>query len=154
RVLRVQGQPVSIVGVTAPGFNGLKTGRRADITVPYSVQLQSAPDFLPTHDSVSTDLPIVARLKEGVTEAQALAAVEATVQQYLQEPEATTWRFLWKEPRPIELVPVAEADNLLRSRFASPLMVLMSVVGIVLAIGCANVAALVLARASARTKEV
>jgi putative ABC transport system permease protein len=154
KTLLVQGQPVSIVGVTAPGFNGLQAGTRADVSVPYSVQLQNEPDFLPTHDSVSTDFPIVARLKHGVTQTQALAALEATVQQYLQEPEATMWRYLWQQPRPLELVPAVQGDNLLRNRFASPLMVLMAVVGIVLAIGCANVAALVLARASARMKEV
>jgi predicted permease len=154
RTLLVQGQPVSIVGVTAPGFNGLQSGTRADVTVPYSVQLQGAPDSLPTHDSVSTDLPVVARLKQGVTEAQALAALDATVQQYLQDPEATMWRLLWQQPRPIELVPAAQAENLLRSRFGDLLMALMTVVGILLAIGCANVAALVLARASARMKEV
>src|SRR5262245_18749477 len=87
KTLLVQGQPVTIVGVTAPAFKGLKAGARADVTIPYAVQLQIEPGFLPTHDSVSTDLPVVVRLKRGVTETQGLAAVEAALQQYLQEPE-------------------------------------------------------------------
>jgi predicted permease len=154
RTLLVQGQPVSIVGVSAAGFNGLRLGSRADVTVPYAVALQNDPNFLPRHDSISTDMPIVARLKQGITETQALAAVEAVLERYLQEPEAIVWRRWWEQPRPLALIPAAQAENLLRSRFGGPLMVLMAVVGIVLAIGCANVATLVLARASARAKEV
>jgi putative ABC transport system permease protein len=154
RTLLVQGQPVSIVGVSAPGFNGLQLGSRADVTVPYVVALQNEPNFLPGNDSISTSMPIVARLKQGVQQPQALAAVDAVLRQYLQEPEAIVWRRWWQQPRPLALVPAMQAENLLRSRFGGPLMVLMAVVGIVLAIGCANVATLVLARASARIKEV
>lgn len=154
KTMFVQGQPVSIVGVSAPEFNGLKSGARADVTVPYVVQLQNEPGFLPTHDSVSTDLPVVVRLKQGVTETQGLAAVEAALRQYLQEPEANFWRRLWQQPRPFALLPAAQGEEGLRNRFGNPLRVLMAVAGIVLVIGCANVGALVLARASTRVKEV
>ena len=154
KTLLVQGQPVSIVGVTAPAFNGLKSGARADVTVPYSVQLQNEPNFLPMHDSLSSDVPIVVRLKRGIPEARALAALDAVLRPYLQEPEAVLWRRMWAQPRPFHLMPAAQGEEFLRNRFGNPLLVLMAVAGIVLVIGCANVAALVLARASVRAKEV
>jgi len=87
RTLTIDARPIAIVGVTAPGFEGLEPGRRLDITLPLAVRTLDAPGFLTMHDTWLGDMPIVARLKPGVQEAQASAAIGALARQYFAEPE-------------------------------------------------------------------
>jgi predicted permease len=146
RRLLVGTNPATIVGVTPPGFTGLQPGAPVDITVPIRLegrQLQSRTLWWMT---------AFGRLKPGVTVDQARADLETLFDTYMVsigQPREKRGYFSH-----IELVPAARGLNGLRREFSEPLWILMGVVVVVLLIGCANVANLLVARASARQGEI
>jgi predicted permease len=154
KTLNIQGRAVTIVGVTAPSFHGLESGIHFDLTLPLSFRAIDEPQFLDARDGW-TSFPIVGRLKHGMSEAQALAAVDRVFQPFWQEPENGWAR---EDPanktRPAVILPAARGSSDLRRKYSEPLRVMMGMVALVLLIACANVANLLLARAAARTKEV
>ena len=73
---------MTIVGVTAPGFSRPRAWPGSRLVLPLALKTLDDPGFLTAHDNL-TSMPLVARLETGVTEAQARAAVESVLQQYL-----------------------------------------------------------------------
>jgi predicted permease len=154
QTMTIDGRSATIVGVTAPGFHGLSSGYRIDITMPISIKALNDPGFLDARDGW-TSLSLVGRLKPGVTDARALATVDAVFRRFWMEPENAWARDGGRaDAESGLLVPAGKGSSDLRSTYSKPLRALMGMVGIVLLISCANVANLLLARASARTKEV
>lgn len=139
--------PVVIVGVTPPEFVGLQPGSPFDVTVPIRLagrQLQSRTLWWMT---------AIGRVKPDVTVEQARADLHALWDGYMtdigQPPGKRNPYF-----NGIELVPASRGLNGLRREFSQPLWILMGIVVVVLLIGCANVANLLVARASARHHEM
>ena len=154
QTLVLNGHTVAIVGVTAPEFTGLQPGTRPDITLPLSVRVLDEKNFLDMRDTW-TSLPILARLQPGISEAQATAAADVALQQYMARPE-NRW-IVERSPEAFSaarLLPAAKGSRSLRQRYETPLIVLMALVGLILLIAATNVANLLLVRGEARAKEV
>jgi predicted permease len=152
--ISVNGRVLTIVGVTAPGFTGLVPGLRPDIMLPISIRALEEPDFLNTHGTW-TSMPIVARLKPGVSEAQALAAVDVAFKQYMSEQE-NRW-IAEQDPEGFKnarLESAARGSAGLRTRYGTPLWILIALTGMILLIAASNVANLMLVRGEARSREV
>jgi predicted permease len=146
--IRVDGRAVTIVGVTAPGFEGFTPGRPPDITLPLALKAAGEPDYLTMHDTW-TSLVMVARLASGVSEQQANSAMDVVFRQYLSEPANA-----WYKIDSTVLLAARWGSGELRQRYAVSLTVLMAMVVVVLIIAMANFALLQLSRGSARAKEM
>ena len=154
RPLTVGGHTVTIVGVTARGFEGLQPGRSIDITLPLSIRAQDEPDFLEDIGSW-TGMPLVARLRPGITASAAEPMVHAAYVEHMMQPGIGVGRDRNRQfVLTAALVPAARGADRLRREYTPALAVLMAIVGAVLLIACVNVANLFLSRGATRTNEV
>ncbi len=156
KTLYIKSIPFTIVGVTAPSFNGVSYSGAVDFWVPLQTNPQLNAWGEPESDVSRLgspkwwDLPMLARLRFGIQPDKAQRILQPTFWQAATEGAGQLDPKRWPAHLgfdPLRGIPGAQ------DRYRTPLEIMMALVGLVLLIACTNVALLVIARNTVRQRE-
>ena len=161
QTINVNGYPLTVVGVAQKGFSSEMFGNSPDVYAPLSMRQELVPDLPPNSltDRLNYWFGIFGRMKPGMTLERAAVEINVPYRAQLEEDIALMRQpgsdFLQRfRAKKIVLKPGEHGRGGLRDQGREPILLLMGMTVLVLAIACANVANLQLARGAARAREV
>src|SRR4051812_10427900 len=158
--LIVNGQSLTIVGVTPKGFDGTTLGSKPEVYVPITLRGTMQPGYRTWANRQNYSLYLFGRLNRGVKIEGARDALNAQYHAIINDVEAPLQRGMSDatmakfRAKPIVLEPGGLGQSSTRSVARTPLFMLLGVTGFVLLIACANIANLLLARSATRASEM
>ncbi len=161
QTITISNHTLTIIGVSQAGFDGVDIGYVPSVRVPVLMKAEMTPNWDDVDNRRSRWVNVFGRLKPGVTIEQAKATLQpyfhGILEQELLQPffsKTSTYtreQFLKGQ---VDLLPAAQGRSPIRQQLSQPLWLLLGIVGGVLLIACANVASLLIARATSRQKEI
>ncbi len=152
RAILLNRHPFTVVGVADSGFFGTRPGFGPDAWAPLMMVGQLASSRIRPDQPDQNYVELFARLPEGTTPGNAQAAAIGAFQRWLNAQRGR--RNSSTAPPALALTPMPRGLSLLRGKYSEPLVILMLSVILLLWIACANVATLLLARATSRSREI
>jgi len=160
KTIVINGQPMTIVGVAARGFEGTTVGTRPAVFVPLTMRGQMVRGFDGFDNRRMYWAYVFGRLKPDVSLAQAgtevntiyhaiINDVEAPLQQGMSDQTMASFR-----AKQLVLADGRRGQSTLHAEVRVPLILLLTITGFVLLIACANIANLLLARGAQRSQEM
>ncbi|MBV9613807.1 MAG: ABC transporter permease [Acidobacteriaceae bacterium] len=157
----VNGYPMTVIGVAQPGFDGVELGHTTKLFIPIMMQPRMMPDWTPLENRRQRWVNAFGRLKPGISREQAKAALQPFMHSMLElEVKEPAFRNASQYVRQqflkcwIDVLPGSRGRSYLRDQLTKPLWLLMAITGTVLLLACANLANLLLARATTRHREI
>lgn len=147
KTITLNGRNFSVVGVAPARFSGMLRGMPTDVwvTLPHNIDFEATPKLM---SSANLNwLSLAGRLKPGVTIQQAQSQLTSLLPGVLPEAGDTG-------KQAVALTEAAGGNSAFVSELSRPVTILFLAVALILAIACANVASLLLARARTRGKEI
>ncbi len=160
QAVSINGQPMTVLGVAAAGFQGVELGTTPEIFLPMMEKPVATPLWNDLENRRSLWVNAMARLKPGVTPEHAGAVATGIYQRALRAELAQgfeRWSDKGKEKfaaKKITLLPGGTGRSDLRGNAARMLGLVLAMVGLLLVVACANLANLMAARATRRQREM
>jgi putative ABC transport system permease protein len=155
----INGTPMTVVGVAQAKFKGVQAGESPDIFIPLTMAAQAMPTEWSLEKWDDYWLPLIGRMKPGMSMQQAQASLQVTYHAQVEEQAAQTTKWASEArrqqfiDRKLILMPGSQGRTTLQNDAQGPLLALGGMVILVLLIVCTNVASLLMARGASRSRE-
>lgn len=160
RIITVNGRQLTIIGISAEGFDGTTLGAHVDVFVPITMRGVVDAGFNSFQDRRRYWIYVFARLRPGVTVEQASAQENVRYQRILNNVEVPLQKGVSEsvlarfKAKKLQLTDGSQGLSTLHDQTRMPIVLLFGITALVLAIACANIANLLLARAANRSVEM